>query len=102
MLLASCGRERGFERVEYNFLVDAFLVGDRIDGQQNFFVHNIKDSYSLRPQSRLLNPIERQAMRLAVDFHYNRVAHHRLQYPDKTPPSVHRQLKLSEYPLAQE
>src|ERR1700688_1529208 len=53
----------------------------------------IKLPHSLRPQSRLLNSIERQAMRLAVDFHYNRVGIHRLQYPDKTPPPVQRQLQ---------
>ena len=39
VLLAGRGRERGFERVEYDFLVDALLVGDRVDRHQNFFVH---------------------------------------------------------------
>src|SRR5271163_2707339 len=52
------------------------------------------DSSSLRPQSRLLNPLERQAMRLAVDFHDNRVLHDRLQHSDKPPPSIDRQLQL--------
>src|SRR5271167_548618 len=46
------------------------------------------DSSSLRPQSRLLNSFERQAIRLTVDLHYNRVARNRLQYPDVTPPSI--------------
>src|ERR1700722_19590840 len=47
------------------------------------------DSSSLRPQSRLLNPLERQAMRLAVDFHHDRVVRNRLQYPDVASPSIH-------------
>src|SRR3984957_7380728 len=47
------------------------------------------DSSSLRPQPRLLNPFERQAMRLAVDFHYNCVVRNRLQYPDVASPSIH-------------
>src|ERR1700682_2163853 len=54
------------------------------------------DSSSLRPQSRLLNPFERQAVRLAVDFHYNRLARNRLQLADITPPSIDWQLQLSE------
>src|SRR6202035_1048106 len=58
--------------------------------------------HSLRPQSRLLNSIERPAMRLAVDFHYNRVGIHRLQYPNKTPPPVQRQLQFSENSLTHE
>src|SRR6202166_3645379 len=60
------------------------------------------DSSSLRPQSRLLNPVERQAMRLAVDFHYNRVVRSRLQHPDETPPAVDRQFQLGEDPFTQE
>src|ERR1700722_11096289 len=47
---------------------------------------------SLRPQSRLLNPLERQAMRLAVDFHDNRVFRDRFQHSDKPPPSFDGQL----------
>src|SRR5258707_682337 len=54
------------------------------------------DSSSLRPQSRLLNSFERQAVRLAVDFHHNRVARNRLQHADITPPSIDRQLQLGE------
>src|SRR5580700_8918883 len=57
---------------------------------------------SHRPQSRLLNSFERQAMRLAVDFHYNRIALDRLQYPDITPPSVQGQLQFGEYAFADE
>src|ERR1700727_3770046 len=60
------------------------------------------DSSSHRPQSRLLNSFERQAMRLAVDFHYNRVALDRLQYPDKAPSPVDGQLHLGEDALTQE
>src|SRR5882724_3660281 len=56
----------------------------------------------LRPQSRLLNSIERQAIRLAVDFHNNRVGIHRLQYTCKTPPPVQRQLQLCKNPLPDE
>src|ERR1700722_9698477 len=37
------------------------------------------DSSSLRPQSRLLNSFERQAVHLAVDFHHDRVARNRFQ-----------------------
>src|SRR5882757_6316948 len=62
----------------------------------------LKTPRSLRPQSRLLNSIERQAVRLAVDFHYNRVGIHRLQYPCKTPPPIHRQLQLGENPRTRE
>src|SRR5450631_4228973 len=50
------------------------------------------DSSSLRPQSRFLNSLERQAMLLAVDFHYNCVARNRLQHSDITSPSIDRQL----------
>ena len=74
VLFAGRGCQRGFERVEDNFLVDALLVGNRVDGHQNFFVHNPSTPRSLRPQSRLLNSIERQLVGLAVDFHYNRAA----------------------------
>src|SRR6202035_229325 len=54
------------------------------------------DSWSLRPQSRLLNSFERQAVRLAVHFHHNRVVRNRLQLADKPPPSINRQLQLGE------
>src|SRR6202035_1273465 len=54
------------------------------------------DSSSLRPQSRLLNSFQRQAVRLAVDFHHNHVARNRLQHADITPPSVDGQLQLRE------
>src|ERR1700736_4984154 len=60
------------------------------------------DSSSLRPQSRLLNSFQRQAVRRAVDFHHNRVAHHRFQLPDITPPPIDGQLQLGEDPLADE
>ena len=40
VLLARRRRERRLERVEYDFLVDALLVGNRIDRHQNFFVHS--------------------------------------------------------------
>src|SRR5277367_1668216 len=57
---------------------------------------------SLRPQSRLLNSFERQAVRLAVDLHHNRVARHRFQFPYITPPPVDRQLQFGEDPFADE
>jgi len=44
MLLAGGGRQRSFERLEDDFLVDALLVGYRVDRHQNFFVHCPKDS----------------------------------------------------------
>src|SRR5579864_5585708 len=62
----------------------------------------VLDSSSLRPQSRLLNPFERQAVCLAVDFHHNRVVHNRFQHPDITPPAVQGHLQLDEDPLADE
>src|SRR5580658_9870592 len=43
---------------------------------------------SLWRQPRFLNPLERQAVRLAVDFHHNRVFRNRLQYPDESPPPI--------------
>src|SRR3974390_2929301 len=43
---------------------------------------------SLRPQSCLLNPLERQAVRLAVDLHHDCVARNRFQFLDITPPAV--------------
>src|SRR3984893_4551980 len=54
------------------------------------------DSSSLRPQSRLLYSLERQAVRLAVYLHHNRAAHNRLQLADITPPSIDGQLQLGE------
>ena len=42
VLLAGRGRQRRFERIEDDFLVDALLVGDGIDRHQNFFVHALK------------------------------------------------------------
>jgi hypothetical protein len=42
VLLAGRGRERRLERIEDDFLVDALLVGNRIDRHQNFFVHSLK------------------------------------------------------------
>ncbi len=39
VLAARGGRERGFERLEDDFLVDALLVRDGIDHQQDFLVH---------------------------------------------------------------
>jgi hypothetical protein len=42
VLLAGRGCERSFERVEDDFLVDALLVGDRVDRHQNFFVHALQ------------------------------------------------------------
>src|SRR5882672_11055548 len=60
------------------------------------------DSSSLRPQSRLLNSFQRQVVRLAVDFHYNRVALDRLQPADVPPAPVDGDLQLSEYPFTQE
>src|SRR5258708_4644624 len=61
-----------------------------------------KTPRSLRPQSRLLNSIERQLVILAVHFHYNRVARRRLQYPDKPAPAISRQLQLGNDPLTDE
>src|SRR5271168_4567161 len=58
------------------------------------------DSSSLRTQSRPLNSLERQAVRLAVDFHYNRVARNRLQDPDIASPAFDRQLQFGEYAFA--
>src|ERR1700733_687630 len=52
------------------------------------------------PQSRLLNPLERQAMRLAVYLHDNRVPRDRLQHSDQSAPSFDGQLQLGEDPLA--
>src|ERR1700722_20136462 len=60
------------------------------------------DSSSLRPQSRLLNPLERQAVRVAVDLHDNCVVRNRSQYPDIPPPSIDRQLQLGENAFADE
>src|SRR5271167_1349317 len=57
---------------------------------------------SLRPQSRLLNSIERQAVRHTVDFHHNRVGCNRLQDPDEASPAVDRQLQLHRDPRAAE
>src|ERR1700681_704384 len=45
------------------------------------------DSSSLRPQPRLLNSLERQAVRRAVHFHHHRVALDRLQDADIAPPA---------------
>src|SRR5690606_20371956 len=39
VLLAGGGRERGFERLEYDFFVHAFLVRDGVDHHQDFLVH---------------------------------------------------------------
>src|SRR5450755_4262048 len=58
------------------------------------------DSSSHRPQSRLLNPLERQAVRLAVDFNNDRVVRNRSQYPDIAPPSLDGHLQLGEDTLA--
>jgi hypothetical protein len=38
VLLAGGGRQRRFERLEDDFLVDALLVRDGVDHHQNFFV----------------------------------------------------------------
>src|SRR5580658_10937027 len=59
-------------------------------------------SSSLRPQSRFLNSFERQAMRLAVHFHYNCVVRNRLQLPDIAPPAIYGHLQLGEDPFADE
>src|SRR5437660_702733 len=39
VFLAGRGRERGFERLEDHFLVDALLVGDGVHHHQDFLVH---------------------------------------------------------------
>ena len=46
--LARRGRERCFERLEDDFLVDALLVRDRVDHHQNFFVHRANSAPLIR------------------------------------------------------
>src|SRR5580658_1701385 len=55
-----------------------------------------KDSWSFRPQSRLLYPIERQLVRLPVDLHHNGLARNRFQRACEAPPPFDRQLQLDE------
>src|ERR1700719_3101392 len=58
------------------------------------------DSWSLRPQPRLLNPVDRQAVRRGVHLHYICPARIRLQLPDIAPSAVDGQLHLDEDSLA--
>src|SRR6516164_9367197 len=113
VLLARCGRERSFERLEDYFRVDALLVGDGIDHHQDFFVHFSRTSRTclrtresrgllLGREPCLANLSERHRDLLAVDLERDTRLVHGEELAGVAAAAGPRLLELDEHPRADE